>query len=366
MCRLDQAIGDLFDLLDDRPRLDHVGFGLWRGPRCRPALPRSFSCSGLMATICRRPNGPVWQPLMANAPGGDDADQDRHQHLHDSWIEGPLAVEHWFAAWVSPSSEKPLPQPLPCEERGARQQTEDTLFCSPLLSGEGLGEGFFLPLRFLPVVGIVAGLPRGSDSSGAFCRRLTGTPLYVVQSDPEMETNDAFSGRMPATPAAVLATTPAPARRAITSGYRPTPCTWPIWPTFTSIPSASTPASAARSSSVRTATLGAIGCTTIGSSEPAARGRTWTSLTAVPWCADGQSPGKGFPGNWPSWERSILRALGRISRPARRPGRPAPSSGALCAMRRQKDDDEIALLRRCMRALTEAGHAYRAQCPSPA
>jgi Xaa-Pro aminopeptidase len=75
----------------------------------------------------------------------------------------------------------------------------------------------------------------------------------------------------------------------------------------------------------------------------------------VPWY-DGQSPGRG---------PRRLALLGEVN-PAHgglrvhdRPGDPAAAAvvGALTALRRQKDPDEIALLRRCMRA-TDAGHAW--------
>src|SRR6266545_1245472 len=49
----------------------------------------------------------------------------------------------FFTCMTRPLSgyEEPLPQPLPCKERGARHSF------SPLLPGEGLGEGFFSPSR---------------------------------------------------------------------------------------------------------------------------------------------------------------------------------------------------------------------------
>src|SRR5262249_23453322 len=74
-----------------------------------------------------------------------------------------------------------------------------------------------------------------------------------------------------------------------------------------------------------------------------------------PWY-DGQCPGKG---------PRQLALLSRVNpegaglRFHDRPGDPAASSvvGTLTSMRRQKDPDEIALLRLCMRA-SEAGHAW--------
>src|SRR6516162_543936 len=75
----------------------------------------------------------------------------------------------------------------------------------------------------------------------------------------------------------------------------------------------------------------------------------------VPWY-DGQSPGKG---------PRRLAVLGSVN-PAHgglrvhdRPGDPlaAAITGTLAALRRQKDPDEIALLRKCM-AATDAGHAW--------
>jgi Xaa-Pro aminopeptidase len=75
----------------------------------------------------------------------------------------------------------------------------------------------------------------------------------------------------------------------------------------------------------------------------------------IPWY-DGQSPGKG---------PRQLAVLGSVN-PAHgglrvhdRPGDPlaAAITGTLAALRRQKDPDEIALLRKCM-AATDAGHAW--------
>jgi Xaa-Pro dipeptidase len=77
--------------------------------------------------------------------------------------------------------------------------------------------------------------------------------------------------------------------------------------------------------------------------------------TVVPWY-DGQSPGRG---------PRELALLGDVN-PARaglrihdRPGDPYAATliHTLAAMRRQKDPDEVELLRRCMR-VTEAGHAW--------
>lgn len=76
---------------------------------------------------------------------------------------------------------------------------------------------------------------------------------------------------------------------------------------------------------------------------------------SVPWY-DGQTPGRG---------PRQLACLADVN-PTRgglhihdRPGDPYAATivNAIARMRRQKDDDEIALLRRCMRA-TEAGHAW--------
>jgi len=75
----------------------------------------------------------------------------------------------------------------------------------------------------------------------------------------------------------------------------------------------------------------------------------------VPWY-DGQSPGKG---------PRQLAVLGDVNpshgglRIHDRPGDPLAASviGTIARMRRQKDPDEIALLRQCMRA-TEVGHAW--------
>jgi Xaa-Pro aminopeptidase len=75
---------------------------------------------------------------------------------------------------------------------------------------------------------------------------------------------------------------------------------------------------------------------------------------------DGQSPGKG-PRQL-ALEEAILSHIKTPSHSFRihdRPGDPDAVSvtGTLAAMRRQKDPDELDLLRRCMRA-TEAGHAW--------
>jgi hypothetical protein len=76
----------------------------------------------------------------------------------------------------------------------------------------------------------------------------------------------------------------------------------------------------------------------------------------VPWY-DGQSPGKG------PRQLALLGAVNPATpggaRIHDRPGDPYASTlvTTLAQMRRQKDDDEIALLRRCMRA-TDAGHAW--------
>src|SRR5262249_14384525 len=76
---------------------------------------------------------------------------------------------------------------------------------------------------------------------------------------------------------------------------------------------------------------------------------------AVPWY-DGQSPGRG------PRQLALLGAVNPAHAALRihdRPGAPyaATAINTLAALRRRKDPDEIALLRRCMRA-TEAGHAW--------
>lgn len=75
----------------------------------------------------------------------------------------------------------------------------------------------------------------------------------------------------------------------------------------------------------------------------------------VPWY-DGQSPGRG-----PRQLALVagVNPTGSGLHMHDRPGDPAAASvvTTLAAMRRKKDPDEIALLRRCMRA-TEAGHAW--------
>ena len=77
--------------------------------------------------------------------------------------------------------------------------------------------------------------------------------------------------------------------------------------------------------------------------------------TVVPWY-DGQSPGPWAPPAGPPAERQPTHGGLRIHD---RPGDPYAATvvQTLADMRRQKDPDEIALLRRCMRA-TEAGHAW--------
>jgi Xaa-Pro dipeptidase len=76
---------------------------------------------------------------------------------------------------------------------------------------------------------------------------------------------------------------------------------------------------------------------------------------AVPWY-DGQSPGKG------PRQLAVLSEVNPAHGGLRihdRPGDPLAASvvGTVARMRRQKDDDEIETLSRCMRA-TEAGHAW--------
>jgi Xaa-Pro aminopeptidase len=75
----------------------------------------------------------------------------------------------------------------------------------------------------------------------------------------------------------------------------------------------------------------------------------------VPWY-DGQSPGRG------PRQLALLQGVNPAHAGLRihdRPGDPYAATviQTLAALRRQKDADEVALLRRCMRA-TEAGHAW--------
>ncbi len=75
----------------------------------------------------------------------------------------------------------------------------------------------------------------------------------------------------------------------------------------------------------------------------------------APWY-DGQSPGKG------PRQMALVSGVNPAGSGLHlhdRPGDPAAAAvvGTLAAMRRQKDPDEIAILRECMRA-TEAGHAW--------
>jgi hypothetical protein len=77
--------------------------------------------------------------------------------------------------------------------------------------------------------------------------------------------------------------------------------------------------------------------------------------TVVPWY-DGQSPGRG------PRQLALLESVNPAHAGLRihdRPGDPYAATlvHTLADMRRQKDADEVALLRRCMRA-TEAGHAW--------
>jgi Xaa-Pro dipeptidase len=77
--------------------------------------------------------------------------------------------------------------------------------------------------------------------------------------------------------------------------------------------------------------------------------------TVVPWY-DGQSPGRG------PRQLALLESVNPAHAGLRvhdRPGDPYAATliPTLAAMRRQKDADELALLRQCMRA-TEAGHAW--------
>jgi hypothetical protein len=77
--------------------------------------------------------------------------------------------------------------------------------------------------------------------------------------------------------------------------------------------------------------------------------------TVVPWY-DGQSPGRG------PRQLALLESVNPAHAGLRihdRPGDPYAATliHTLAAMRRQKDADEVAMLRRCMRA-TEAGHAW--------